>query len=89
MDLSYATRYGNKFQPWYDLVTLKKAGWNHLWTVIPEIRYYGFIPIFTFLTYKLQKFFITWISIVIIAMFSIQKFNLFGMKCAYLDYVDR
>jgi peptidoglycan/LPS O-acetylase OafA/YrhL len=89
MNLSYATRFGNKFQPWYDLVTLKSAGWNHLWTVIPEIRYYGFIPIFTFITYKFQRFFIIWISIIVLLMLATQKFNLFGLKCAYLDHVNR
>jgi hypothetical protein len=33
MDLTYITRYGNRFDTWYEMVTLKSTGWNHLWTV--------------------------------------------------------
>lgn len=34
-DLSYATRFGNNYASWFELVTLQKTGWNPLWTVIP------------------------------------------------------
>jgi peptidoglycan/LPS O-acetylase OafA/YrhL len=81
MGLIFSKRYSYSYASWYDLVTLKKTGANHLWTVLPEVKYYLFIPIFTFITYKLQKFFIFWISAIIIVMFCVEVFDIYGLKC--------
>jgi peptidoglycan/LPS O-acetylase OafA/YrhL len=87
-ELTHSVVYGITYESWFDLILLKKAGKNHLWTIIPEIRYYIIIPIFTFLTFKMQKYFIPWISFIIISSFCIEKFNLLGMKCKALTTPD-
>ena len=79
--LVFTKTYGYSYASWYNLVTLKQTGANHLWTVPPEVKYYLFIPIFTFITYKIQRYFFIWISTIIIIIFSIEAFNIFGLKC--------
>ena len=79
--LVFSKTYGYSYASWYNLITLKKTGANHLWTVLPEVKYYLFIPIFTFITYKLQKLFVLWISIIIIIMFWVEVFDIYGLKC--------
>jgi hypothetical protein len=83
-ELTHSVVYGITYESWFDLILLNKAGKNHLWTIIPEIRYYIIITIFTFLTYKMQKYFIPWISFIIISSFCIKKYNLLGMQCKAL-----
>ena len=86
MELTISTKYGYTYSSFYSLVTLQKSGANHIWTVLPEIKYYFFIPIFTFITFKFQKFFFLWISFLVIGLFCIEKFNIFGMKCFHVPW---
>ena len=66
-----------------------KAGRNHLWTIIPECKYYFIIPIFTFITFKLKKYFIPWICFIIILILCFQYYNIFGLKCKRLFDPER
>ncbi|CAF0913166.1 unnamed protein product [Brachionus calyciflorus] len=43
------------YSPWFNLITLDNTGWNHLWTVPAEIKYYFFIPIFAYLFTRFEK----------------------------------
>ena len=37
--LVFSKTYGYSYASWYNLITLKKTGANHLWTVLPEVKY--------------------------------------------------
>ena len=65
-NFTYSTYFGLKYDSLKSLLTLKSVGPNHLWTIPPEVKYYLFIPIFVFITCKVQRFFILWISLIII-----------------------
>ena len=84
--LVFTKPYDYSYASWYNLVTLKETGRNHLWTVPPEVKYYLFIPIFTFITYKIQRYFFLWICTIIIIIFSIETLNIFGLKCWYIQW---
>jgi peptidoglycan/LPS O-acetylase OafA/YrhL len=38
--------YFNYFKSWFSLIRLGPVGWNHLWTVPNEIKYYFIIPFY-------------------------------------------
>ena len=40
---------------WYHLVTLKDAAGSQLWTIAPEIKYYFFLPVYVYLSHKMNK----------------------------------
>ena len=86
MSLTISVKYGYKYESWYNLVTLKKIGSNHLWTILPEIKYYLFIPIFTMIASKLQKFNLILILFIITIMLIVEIFNLFGLKCIDIPF---
>ena len=83
---SYSSEFGLSYETWFDLVTLQRVGRNHLMTILVEIRYYFFIPIFAFITYKIQRFFIIWIPLWILINVSILKFNALGLKDFLFQY---
>ena len=83
---SITTKVGLWYESWFNLITLKSVGWNPLWTIPPEIRYYFFIPLLAFLTHKLQRFFAIWISVIIICMACTQWFDIYGQKCVYIEF---
>ena len=72
----------------FELITIQRAGYNVLWTIIVEVKYYFIIPIFTFIAYKAQKYLITWI-VFLSALFCLQLFNLFGKKCIFFNDPER
>ena len=86
MNLTISTKYGYKYESWYNLVKLNKIGSNHLWTILPECKYYLFIPIFTIITFKLKKFNFIWILLVLIMMFLVEIFNILGLKCIDIPF---
>ena len=81
--------YGLGFPPYFDLITLKVMGYNHLWTIKPEMTYYFCIPIFAFIAYKIQRFFIAWVSTIIVMVFCIYKYKIFGIECIFLNHPER
>ncbi len=74
------------FGTWYNMVTLKYTGTNHLWTIPPEVKYYLFIPIFSFVAYKLRRFFPIWASLVCLFLGFIEIFNIFGLACVEIKH---
>jgi peptidoglycan/LPS O-acetylase OafA/YrhL len=52
---SFSNQRGFLYDSWFNMISLTKTGANHLWTCIPEMKYYLFIPLFTFTVYKTQK----------------------------------
>ena len=77
---------GYEFSTWYNLVTLKNTGKNHLWTVPPEAKFYLFIPIFSFVSYKLKRYFIIWVSSIILLMYLIEVYNVYDLKCIQIRH---
>ncbi len=77
------------YASWIELVFLQKPRKNHLWTILPECKYYFIIPIFTFITFKMKKYFIPWICFIIMSIFLFQNYNLFGLKCKRLFDPER
>jgi peptidoglycan/LPS O-acetylase OafA/YrhL len=75
-----------KFSTWYDMVTLKHTGINHLWTIPPEVKFYLLIPIFSFVAYKLKKYFIIWASLVSLLFGFIEIFNIYGLECVKIGH---
>ena len=63
---------------WWAMITLKSTGWNHLWTIAPEIKYYFFIPIFVYLTFKAKTIKKIWILFLIGSIYLIEHYNLFS-----------
>jgi peptidoglycan/LPS O-acetylase OafA/YrhL len=62
---------------WWSTITLDSTRWSHLWTIAPEIKYYLFIPIYVYVTFKAKHIKIIWILLLIGSIYSIEHFNLF------------
>ena len=75
---------GIRFQSWIILIKMESFDHNHLWTVPVEIKYYFVIPIFTFITFALQRFWIIWLSSIIIIVYFTQQYNFLSLKCDYV-----
>lgn len=43
------------FASFYELITFSRNGWNHLWTVSPEIYFYLCIPFICLVTYIIDE----------------------------------
>ena len=68
------------YSSWTTMVTLGSTGNNHLWTMAPEIKYYFFIPLFTWIIYiSGQRWLICWISSAVLTM-CIDYGNLFYLS---------
>jgi peptidoglycan/LPS O-acetylase OafA/YrhL len=64
--LSFTNQRGFSDDSWFNMIIIIKTGANHLWTCIPEMKYYLFIRLLTFIVYKTQKLIVVWISLYII-----------------------
>lgn len=55
--------YDSFYASWSDLVSLRSSGFNHLWTIAPEIKYYCLVPLICYLFSKLNDFwFFGWLG---------------------------
>ncbi|CAF1007004.1 unnamed protein product [Brachionus calyciflorus] len=45
-----------EYSSWFDIISLKNTGSSHLWTMPIEIKYYFFIPIFSFIFARFEKY---------------------------------
>ena len=79
---------GYEFSTWYNLVTLKNTGKNHLWTVPPEAKLCLFIPLFSLFSYKLKIYFIIWASCIIIFLYLSEVYNINGLKCTKITHQE-
>ena len=76
------------FSTRYNLVTLRKTGLNHLWTVPPEAKLCLFIPLFSLFSYKLKIYFIIWASCIIIFLYLSEVYNINGLKCTKITHQE-
>jgi peptidoglycan/LPS O-acetylase OafA/YrhL len=84
--LSFANQRGFSYDSWYNMISLTKTGRNHLWTCIPEMKYYLFIPLLTFFVYKTQKMIVIWISLYIIISVYIEQYNWLDLHCVHIPW---
>ena len=53
--LSFTNQRGFSDDSWFNMIIIIKTCANHLWTCIPEMKYYLFIRLLTFIVYKTQR----------------------------------
>lgn len=63
---------------WFSIVTLQSAGFTHLWTIAPEIKYYFFIPLFSYATHLMSRVWYVWDILLLISIYSIENYKLFS-----------
>ena len=84
-------KFENSF---FMIISLQSAGYTHLWTIAPEIKYYFFIPLFTFITYKLKSIWYIWDIFLIVSLYYIEYYKIlskhvsvnFDLASGYLFY---
>jgi len=83
---------GGSFRPYNSylkLITLQPVGFNHLWTVGVEIKYYFVIPLLSFVAIKLKRLMvITWILLATFVYIYESK-NIFGIVSDDYKYQHR
>ena len=87
LNLTYSTRFGLWYESMFNLLTLKSVGANHLGTIPPEVKYYFFIPVFSFVTFKLKRFIFIWIAIIILVIYLIDQYNLFDLNSYFFRFL--
>ena len=85
-DLLFSKKGGFTYDSWFNMISLKNTGRNHLWTCIPEMKYYLFIPFLTLIVYKTQKVIIIWIALYIIISAYIEHNNWINLKCVHIPW---
>lgn len=58
------------YSSWYKLVTLGDVGYNHLWTIAPEIKFYFIIPIISLTAHKLGNYRMLFVLIALLFLVS-------------------
>lgn len=73
---------GWPYKPWWEMITLKNVGFNQLWTIPPEIKYYFLIPIMCMPSAlpKFNKSCLIMIAILISINLINMRINLFDVK---------
>ena len=87
-DLLFSKKGGFTYDSWFNMISLKNTGRNHLWTCIPEMKYYLFIPFLTLIFYKTQKIMILWIALYIFISTYIEKNNWLDLQCVHIPWPD-
>jgi len=74
------------FASWTDLISLRKMGINHLWSIPPEIFYYFILPIIPFLFMLIKK---KHVPLVLFVLFSHLNmfFNIFNLPTNINDKI--
>jgi peptidoglycan/LPS O-acetylase OafA/YrhL len=71
--------YFNYYKSWFSLVTLGPVGWNHLWTVPNEIKYYFIIPFYCVAVSRDRKLRLIIVAASVMVIIFDQCFNLLGL----------
>lgn len=69
--------YFTNYSTFFELVTLQTVGFNHLWTIANEVKYYFFIPFICIGYVKIPK--LAYISSLIALFIIVKFFNLFQL----------
>lgn len=72
--------YFTNYSPFLTLISLKTVGFNHLWTVGVEIKYYFFIPFICLMYTKFNNYRIYYTILLIFIVFIVEVFNLFLLE---------
>lgn len=74
----------------WQMITLGSAGFNHLWTIPSEIRYYFFIPLFCLVVINLKQHRVYILAVCVAWTIYDQLFNFFDLTADQIkfDYKD-
>lgn len=72
--------YGSFYAPFLSMVTLQSSGYNHLWTIAPEIKYYFIIPFISWSIIKSGKYWkLIWVSTFVFMILNETYLNVFRL----------
>jgi peptidoglycan/LPS O-acetylase OafA/YrhL len=77
-----------KYANYTDGLVLKSVGQNYLWTIPPEIKYYFFIPIISFISAKTGKYWIAVWSLSFVIMLYVEIFNPFSFPSGTYSFSE-
>ncbi len=77
----------DNFAPWTTLITLKDVGYNHLWTIAPEIKYYFCIPFVCLIGKRFGRFLFAYLILCCIWLYYNEQRNFFGLTINDLDNI--
>lgn len=69
-----------------EMITLGNPGFNHLWTIPSEIRYYFVIPLFCLIVYFLKQYRVYILALCIAWTIYDQFFNFFDLTVDQIDF---
>lgn len=67
------------YNSFFKLITLQPVGFNHLWTVGVEIKYYFIIPLLSFTAIKLKRFMLVYWALLAVFIYIYESKNIFGI----------
>jgi peptidoglycan/LPS O-acetylase OafA/YrhL len=75
----------DNFASWKTIVTLNDVGYNHLWTIAPEIKFYFCIPLICWIGKRFGSFLPIYLIMCYMWLYFNEKQNFFGLSVNDLD----